>query len=263
MVSEEKNGRRGFLIGAVALLIIGGLTVLIFKYKDIISLFQKKEDLPVLSYYDSDLKEQIIESGINTEPVSSDELYSLLAESINPLKTGSPCSLKSILLPVIPVEGQKITIDTEYLAIGGIETPIHKITIIQNKGTEIIVPVEKAELFRINDILTECFKGVVLKFSGSQEERYTLYVVTDHLDKLELTDFSKDAPVETLISIKNNTTKGLPVTAGTSILKTNSTNVPVIFIMYVTLSSNMYNCVISFLTNEQDNKILCLSSNGN
>ncbi len=169
---------------------------------------------PVSPYFDNKSDLQPVKADINGSPISQELFSSLVKESVKPLDEWA--QKVPMLMPIKLDNSQIILIEkTKYDSF-----PYDKIIIIPNKGTEIIVPVNGAEIFQIEPYMVSdspMFKGIGVQFFGEDGMRYLLFVnAPEDVRDLMPLDAINNAPTVNFIDLFNNNPnigKGLPLTS--------------------------------------------------
>lgn len=188
--------------------------------------------------YDNKASIQKIKAGVNAVAVTNEQLQEIFTDSIKPLPVGDrlPNNV-SILFPVAPAEGQTIEISKHNVLNGSPQAnpPGTKLEVIGidtlitvDKGTQVIVPVERAELFQGTYMVngTPFFNGVILVFTGPDGVIYNLGLAVGgnngDIRQLQPTEAIRNAPIAKRIKgnhgIEPGTQQGIIVTAGTPIM---------------------------------------------
>lgn len=241
-VSGFKKFMRKFVPIGIATTLLGGVGYAAWQ-NDMIPSIHRTIDVP--PSFDNKADEQIIKVGANTVTVSQDQLPNLMKDSIKPVVKGEYPDI-SLLLPVKLNSNQSVTESTYYLDVynwmtGGNKTEhmaLGKEFIIPNKGTEIIVPIEDAEIFqltprKLNSDLQPFFSGILIRFKGPDKTPYELLITAQK--SLMPMEILNQAPLigENGFYVagfnQNPELKGLPLPAGTSIIKTSQDNAHVYF----------------------------------
>ena len=271
-IEPKKKSKAGCII--IALIILGGLIGTYVVYETKIN--------NVNTTFDNKANNQNVLLGTNTESVTANELPSLLENTTKPLEKGSFAD-ETILFPIKVSEGEKIGVQTYFgqgvwnpIAEKSDLLPVGRILTIPKSGTEIIVPQEGVEMFQMFEIVDgeSYFRGIALQYFGQDGTRFVLRIVEpgNFGQSIQLTIASTiDAPKVEPIDIKKYNLvaqkgKGLAVDAGKAIAKTISNNARVEFDLDIYSSSysahpTSYN--FSFLTNDQNNKISCVTASSN
>lgn len=197
---------------------------------------QKPED-ENLKNIDESQNTYVVETNIGTAPASEQNLPNLLSNSIEPF--GGKIKM---LFPIKLSPNQKITVNEETVGVYNASTekddikPWGKMFTIQEVGTEIICPIEKAEIFRVDmvDIPGGPVKesALYMRYTDPQETTYIFTFEGDIKDGLTvpLNEISAAAPLATPVDFNPsfpelfNKKEGLLVSAGTPILKTTKTD---------------------------------------
>lgn len=182
------------------------------------------KSVPVTNSFDSGVEKQKIKAGTNTVPVSEDELPTLFEKAS---KTDGVEILFPVKLSPQAIVNYEATNDQFAPIVEG--KPEDLRLIIPQKGTEIIVPVENAQLYLGEPLAiswTESyFTGIRLKWTGKDGKIYVMGLGWGSPDvrAVKLMEISKDAPIvqggkDYWKNIVNS--QGLPLTGGMSILTT-------------------------------------------
>lgn len=162
----------------------------------------KEFEKPVLSTFNNnEVDRQLIQAGVNAIPVSQEELPSLLENSIKPLGEGKFPDV-TILLPVMLGVDQKIAVRRDWVDQAwnpitqkpGLE--FGKIITIAQRGTKIIVPVEKAEVSigTTNVQGKDYVSNFSISFKGPDNTLYgLLFYSPEDIRGLQPTDIIKKA----------------------------------------------------------------------
>jgi hypothetical protein len=199
--------------------------------------YSKELNQPVSpNYNNSDDSAQIIQAGVNTAPISAEELPSLLGDTILPVVKGE-FPKPTILLPFKLTPDEKIGIITywtkSYNPINpessGEPLASGKNFTISKKGTEIIVPVEGASISTGTDIIQNksYVTSYVIIFNGPDGTEYNLVITTsEDVRQLSPTDLIKNA-------VASNNGTIADIAAGTTIATTSDDNIKIQIRLFV------------------------------
>lgn len=194
---------------------------------DAISNIGRKE-MPVSPTFDNKADKQSIQTGINAFPVSQEELQALIKDTIKPLEKDKFPDV-AILLPIKLKDNQRVDMSTNWVnqAWNHISQKPDRLAygkkiIVAQKGTEIIVPVENAQL-SISETTVRGREGkyvdsFVIIFNGPDGTRYNLVFASPQ-------DIRQLQPTETIRNVLANGINNLPLPIGAPIAITDSNNV--------------------------------------
>lgn len=239
---------------------------------------QKPED-ENLQKIDESQNTYVVETNIGTAPASEQNLPNLLSNSIEPF--GGKIK---VLFPIKLSPNQKITVTEETVGVYNASTekvdtkPWGKTFIIQEVGTEIICPIENAEIFRVDmvDIPGGPVKesALYMRYVDSEETTYIFAFEGDIADDLTVpfNEISEGAPLAAPIDFNPsfpelfNKKAGLSVSAGTPILKTTKTDkdtkIHFGLFIYPKGSQGREYDYFSFLTDNKNNILYLPASSG-
>lgn len=197
-------------------------------------------ETPVSPIYDSNVDFQPIQAGINAISISEVGLPPLFENSIKPLEKDKLPDV-TILLPVKLSRGQRIDVATNW--VDGAWNPIkqkpdrmaygRKIS-IGKSGTQIVVPVEKAQVFKIEPRVIEgktYFAGAILRFYGPDGTKFDLGISSpEDIRQIIPIDILENAP--TTDSKGNPIGDGIVISGGTPIIRTDRDNAEVTFTLF-------------------------------
>jgi hypothetical protein len=236
---------------------------------------QKPED-ENLKKIDESQNTYIVETNIGTAPASEENLPSLLSNSIEPW--GGKIK---VLFPVKLSPNQKITVNEEKVGVYNANTqkiegkPLGKMFIIQESGTEIICPIEKAEIFRVN-IPSEPRKESAL-YLQYIDPQGTIYIFTFEGTiggglTVPLNEISTTAPLAASWEFNptnpelfnNKEVSAVSVSAGMPILKTTKPDTEIRIGLFVYPKDALYRVYnyFSFLRNSKNNILYLPASPG-
>lgn len=187
----------------------------------------EKLNKPVSPYFDNAVDTQIVQAGINTTPISKEELPLILKDSIKPVEQGK-FPKPTILLPLKLTDGEKVDIETYWTRSFNPINPESKdpiasgkIFTIAKKGTEIVVPVDGSRVFIGTAIVNDksyIGSGYGIFFNGPDGTEYQLGITTpEDIRLLQPTDSIRNA----ILNNENN----LNLSVGTTIASTSTDNV--------------------------------------
>ncbi len=228
---------------------------------------QMAEDQKPKSEIDQTKETYTVEANVGTAPVSENNLPILLYNSIEPF--GGKIKM---LFPIKLSPNQKITVTEETVGVynpstGKVDTkPWGKMFTIQEVGTEIICPIENAEIFRV-DIPSNPIKesALYMRYIDPEGTTYIFAFKGTIVDGLTVpfNEISESAPSATPVDFNPsfpelfNKKGGLPVSAGTPILKTTKTDkdtkINIGLFIYPKGSWDRVYDRVSFLTDSKNN----------
>lgn len=220
--------------------------------------------------FDNKADKQMVSLGVNTESVAIDDLPAILNNGAKPLEKGKFAD-ESILFPVKININEPIGVETSYVygvwnpLENKIDTlPVGKQITIPKAGTEIIVPIKDAEIFKFEVEGKDFTVGIALQYFGVDGTRYVLRIPFKYIGQIELMDSIINAPAinpRDLIDYKPiaQKGKGLSLPPGTPILKTAVDNAVVEFSLSIYSENYEHGTSYTFsFLNNQTNQMLCL-----
>ena len=190
----------------------------------------------------------IFNATINGTIVSDEELSNLLDNAIKPVDVQNQTIDVSLLFPVINPGNQNITVENIASCLKGgdesgegIFTDWEKSIIIPDKNSEIIVPVDNAEVFRIapfEENGKSYFNAVVIRFTGPDKSIYELYVEDTNSNGRSLVSplpYLQNAPEvgkNGAYTPYSANIQGEKLAAGTAIFKTSNSDTNLLFTLY-------------------------------
>ena len=218
----------------------------------------------VPSTYDNNADQQTVKVGTNTIFVSEDQLPDLMKDSIKPVIKGQFPDVSTLFLAKVTGQ-QDIEVSTyrsqgvNWITNEGGVMERGKTLKIPEIGTQIIIPVEGAEVFKFHDFQDGAdpsrldSDGIVIKFMGPDQTPYELFCYSTNprdiaylptLDNAPFTGADSGYGGYFIGSSLFSDAKGKPLPIGTSIFKTNKKDAQIYF-MLVTLADKVSNLNIA------------------
>lgn len=205
--------------------------------------------------------------------VSQEELSTLLQDAVRPPNEKTKTADISLLFPIKGPVNQNILVENiAYCSTSG-RIGWERTFTIPTKGSEIIVPVDGAEVFRATPRIVDgksYFTGILIRFTGPDNTEYELVVrPTGGVQSLSFDSILpalQDAPeigVNGLFSPfdpKFQDIKGKSLSAGTSVLKTINNNAGLSFSLRVNKNGTLFPTSSSFDFLQQQQKNIFLFS---
>lgn len=186
--------------------------------------------------FDNKTQNAVINPRINGTPIPHD--FSLSEETIGPIEKNTLPRITMIfpakLADTDNVQISNTTVDQAFNPITQKAEPLtlSKEIVLQRAGTEIFLPLDKAEVFQIDPMIVDnkpYFSGIVIKFKGSDGVLYEMTITApDDIRQLQPLENIKDAP-----TLGNNgkytwgektEKKGLELNGMTPLMKTQTDN---------------------------------------
>ena len=189
--------------GATLAAIAGGVAAFEAYQGNIPGIHRSVEEA-IPTHFDNNADHQLLQAGINANPIASTELNTALKDSIKPLEEKSFPQVE-MLLPVQLNPNERVEISKFWVrsAFNPIAEKTDNLVFgkeitIPKKGDKIIVPVENAEIFQISPYVVDgqsYFNGVLIRFKGPDNMVYELAIKSSNeVTDLGAMDVIKNAP---------------------------------------------------------------------